>query len=130
MAKLRVFTASDSQAGVYHLVSRIVDRQFRLDAREKETFARMMRAFAAFHQVEILTFCLMGNHFHLLVRVAERPDGFDVPLERVMELMDRAVGTDRMKVLRSQFRVWEQCSGQEAIEQWRRRMLGRMFSLS
>ena len=37
---------------------------------------------------------------------------------------------ERMKVLRSQFRVWEQCGGEAGIEQWRQRMLGRMFSLS
>ena len=121
MAKPRVFSSSEagSQAGVYHVVSRFVDRRRVFQDAEREVFRRMMEAFAAFHQVEILTFCLMGNHFHLLIRVPERPDGFDVPLERVMELMDRAVGADRMKVLRSQFRVWEQCGGQEAIEQWR-----------
>ena len=52
----------------------------------------------------------MGNHFHLLVRVPERPAGFDVPLERVM-MMARAVGPERIKVLRSQFRVWERGGG-------------------
>ena len=71
----------------------------------------------------------MGNHFHLLVRAPERPDGFDVPLEQVMELMDRAAGPERMKVLRSQFRVWEQCGGEVGIEEWRQRMLKRMFCL-
>ena len=47
-----------------------------------------------------------------------------------MEMMDRAVGPERMKVLRSQFRVWERCGGEAGIEEWRQRMLGRMFSLS
>ena len=132
MAKPRIFSSSEpgNQAGVYHVVSRFVDRRRVFQDAEREVFRRMMEAFAAFHQVEILTFCLMGNHFHLLVRVPERPDGFDVPLERVMDLMDRAVGAERMKVLRSQFRVWEQCGAQEAIEKWRQRMQGRMFSLS
>ena len=65
----------------------------------------MMAGFAAFHQVEILTFCLMGNHFHLLVRVPERPAGFDLPLERVMALLGRAVGPERMEILSGQFRA-------------------------
>ena len=72
----------------------------------------------------------MGNHFHLLSRVPERPAEFDVPLEQMLGMMDRAVGPERMKVLRSLFRVWERCGGESGIEEWRQRMLGRMFSLS
>ena len=132
MAKTRVFTnpGTGAQTGVYHVVSRFVDRRKVFGDEEREVFRAMMGAFAAFHQVEILTFCLMGNHFHLLIRVPERPAGFDVPLEQMMGMMDRAVGLERMKVLRSQFRVWERCGGDAAIEEWRQRMLRRMFSLS
>ena len=130
MAKPRIFTNPETQAGVYHCVSRVVDRRFIFGEAEKEMFNGMMRAFAAFHQVEVLTFCLMGNHFHLLVRVPERPAGFELSLERVLEMMDRAVGPERMKLLRGQFRIWEQSGSEAGIEEWRQRMLGRMFSLS
>ena len=132
MAKTRVFSnpGTGAQTGVYHVVSRFVDRRKVFGDEEKEVFRAMMGAFAPFHQVNILTFCLMGNHFHLLIRVPERPAGFDVPLEQMMDMMDRAVGPERMKVLRSQFRVWERCGGESGIEEWRQRMLSRMFSLS
>ena len=132
MAKTRVFTnpGTGAQTGVCHVVSRFVDRRKIFGDEEREVFRAMMGASAAFHQVEILTFCLMGNHFHLLIRVPERPAGFEVPLEQMMGMMDRAVGSERMKVLRSQFRVWERCGGEAAIEEWRQRMLARMFSLS
>jgi REP element-mobilizing transposase RayT len=130
MAKPRVFTHSETQAGVYHVVSRIVDRQFRLAEREKEAFARMMRAFAAFHQVEILTYCLMGNHFHLLVRVPRRPDGFDLPFEKLWPLWQRAVGEAWNKGLRRQFDIFRSNGSEAGIEEWRQRMLGRMFSLT
>ena len=46
-----------------------------------------------------------------------------------MAMMDRAVGPERMKVPRSQFRVWERCGGEAGIEEWRRRMLALMFCL-
>ena len=132
MAKTRVFSnpGTGGQAGVYHVVSRFVDRRKMFGDEEREAFRAMMGAFAAFHQVEILTFCLMGNHFHLLIRVTQRPEGFNVPMEEMMGMMDRAVGPERMKVLRSQFRVWERCGGEAGIEEWRQRMLARMFSLS
>lgn len=130
MAKPRVFTHSDTQSGVYHVVSRIVDRQFRFGEPEKEAFARMMKGFAAFHQVEILTFCLMGNHFHLLIRVPQRPAEFDLPFDELMALWQRAVGEAWNKGMQRQFEIWSQAGGDEAIEQWRQRMLSRMFSLS
>ncbi len=57
--------------GVYHCVSRIVDRNYRLGAPEKEVFRSMMRRLEAFLEVRVLTYCLMSNHFHLLV---ETPD--------------------------------------------------------
>lgn len=130
--KTRIFSnpGAEEQSGVYHVVSRIVDRRKVFGDEEREVFRTMLGAFAAFHQVEVLTYCLMRNHFHLLIRVPQKPDGFDVPLEEVMAMMDRAVGAARMKVLRSQFRVWERCGGEAGIEEWRQRMLARMFSLS
>ncbi len=93
-------------------------------------FRRMMAACAAFHQVELLTFCLMGNHFHLLVRVPERPEGFDLPLEEVLGLWQRAVGEAWNKGMQRQFEIWRQAGGEAGVEDWRRKMLARMFSLS
>jgi hypothetical protein len=52
-----------------------------------------------------------------------------VRLEQVIAMMDRAVGPEQMKVLRSQFPVWERCGGEAGFEEWRRRMLARMFCL-
>jgi REP element-mobilizing transposase RayT len=40
----------------------------------------------------LLTFCLMSNHFHLLVRVPRRPEVGDLPLEVIFARMERAVG--------------------------------------
>ena len=58
MAKTRVFTrpGTGSQTGGYHVVSRFVDRRRVLGNEEREVFRAMMGAFAAFHQVEIVTF--------------------------------------------------------------------------
>ncbi|MFN5960103.1 MAG: transposase, partial [Verrucomicrobiota bacterium] len=83
MAKPRIFIEEDSEAGVYHALSRAVDGNHIFADTEKETFVRMMRAAAAFHQVEILTFCVMSNHFHIVMKVPQRPDAFDLPLEMV-----------------------------------------------
>ena len=58
MAKTCVFThpGTGSQTGVYHVVSRFVGRRKVFGDEEREVFRAMMGAFAAFHQVEIVTF--------------------------------------------------------------------------
>jgi putative transposase len=130
MAKPRVFTHPDTQTGVYHIVSRIVDRQFLFGEAEKDTFVRMMHAFAAFHQVQILTYCVMSNHFHLLVRVPKRPEGFDLSFEEVLARWQSAVGDAWQQGMQRQFEIFRSNGSEAAIEEWRQRMLGRMYSLS
>jgi REP element-mobilizing transposase RayT len=36
---------------------------------EKDFMLNFIRRYAALYQVEILWFCFMGNHFHLLVKM-------------------------------------------------------------
>ncbi|MCC5841113.1 MAG: transposase [Opitutales bacterium] len=54
---------------VYHLMSRAVHREFLLNEEGKDALRGMMRSQAAFCGVEVLTYCLMSNHFHILVGV-------------------------------------------------------------
>lgn len=56
----------------YHVYSRIVDRQLLIGNAEKRFFHQWMRRLERFSGVEVVTYCLMGNHFHLLLRVPEK----------------------------------------------------------
>ena len=58
-----------------HCVSRVVDRSFKLGNKEKAVFVKMMRQYEDFCGVEVLSYCIMSNHFHLLVRVAKKEEG-------------------------------------------------------
>ncbi len=58
-----------SSGGFYHAVSRIVERRFYFGPREKEFFVATMRRLEAFLDVRVLTYCVMSNHFHLLLEV-------------------------------------------------------------
>jgi len=55
----------------YHAMSRVVGGARLLGDREKEVFRKMMWQVADFCGVEILTYCVMSNHFHVLVAVPE-----------------------------------------------------------
>ncbi len=54
---------------VYHVMSRTALDGFPLGDIEKDFMLNLIRRYAALYLVEILGFCLMGNHFHLLVKM-------------------------------------------------------------
>ncbi|MDD4019234.1 MAG: transposase, partial [Kiritimatiellae bacterium] len=74
-------------SGCYHVVSRIVDRTFRMDDKEKEIFRGMMRRAEAFCGVRVLTYAIMSNHFHLLVEVPVRGEVGEDELVRRMTIL-------------------------------------------
>ncbi len=59
----------EDQPTVYHVMSRTCLDGHPLGPVEKDYLLAVMRKYAAIYFAEILGFCLMGNHFHLLVRM-------------------------------------------------------------
>jgi putative transposase len=57
----------------YHVVSRIVDKRKVLDAVEREELIKQMRRYEALGGLRVVTYCIMSNHFHILVEVPPRP---------------------------------------------------------
>ena len=56
---------------VLHCISRVVGAQRLLDDLCKEKFAELLWKQAKFCGLEVITYCVMSNHFHVLVRVPE-----------------------------------------------------------
>ncbi|MFO1459020.1 MAG: transposase [Verrucomicrobiota bacterium] len=78
--------ASADQSAVYHCVSRVVGGQFLLDDVGKERLTRLLFKLAPFCGIQVITYCMMGNHFHLLVRVPTRQDLPDAELLQRLEV--------------------------------------------
>lgn len=57
------------EPAVYHVVSRTVLEGYVLGDEEKEHLLECIRELSSVYFVDLLGFCLMGDHFHLLVRV-------------------------------------------------------------
>src|SRR6056297_2113949 len=62
----------DDRTCCYHALSRVAGGEMLFGEVEKEAFRKMMRRLERFSGVEVLTYAVMGNHFHLLLRVPER----------------------------------------------------------
>ena len=72
--------SAETSSSLYHCISRVVDRQFVLGREEKDMFVRMMRQYETFCGVRVLSYCIMSNHFHLLVEVPPKEKGATVTL--------------------------------------------------
>jgi REP element-mobilizing transposase RayT len=60
---------------VYHCISRVVDRRFVFENAEREHFRMFMRMQENFSGCRALSYCIMSNHFHLLLEVPPMPVG-------------------------------------------------------
>ena len=139
MPKPRPFPFAGSQSGVFHVVSRVAGREHRLGEEEKEFFTRTLHAYAELLEVQVLTHCTMGNHFHILVRVPLRPvagegagEGAEAgpSVGELLRRLEAAVGVEQMKQIRHNLDLWERNGAHDLIEAWRQRQVEAMYSLS
>ena len=54
---------------VYHLTSRVVQKRRLLLDVQREVWVRSLEKAAVFSGVEVITYCVLENHFHILVRI-------------------------------------------------------------
>lgn len=58
----------------YHLMSRTAHQQFLFTDDERNLLVALIRKAAVFTGLELLAYCVMSNHFHVLVRLLEVPE--------------------------------------------------------
>jgi hypothetical protein len=113
--------------GFYHVVNRIDGRQFLLDDGEKGILLGMIRAAAAFSGVEICTYAMMDNHFHLLVRIPPCAKVGDRELDDRMRALYGPEGCAKLLTLWAQ---WRARGEYERVALAKRRLRARMHDLS
>jgi REP element-mobilizing transposase RayT len=78
---------------LYHVLSRVVDRRFVLGTEEKEKFRTLIRMQENFTGCRVLSYCLMDNHFHLLLEVPPMAEG-GISDEELMKRLSALYGED------------------------------------
>jgi REP element-mobilizing transposase RayT len=64
----------DEKPVIYHCIARVVDRRFAFGEVDKEQFRIYMRMMENFSGCRVLSYCVMCNHFHLLLEVTSKPE--------------------------------------------------------
>ena len=131
-AAVAALAALQGKAAIYHCVSRVVNREFVLKREEKEQFVGLMRRYEAFSQVKVLTFCVMSNHFHILVEVPAGPEdgGASWSDERLLKHLELIYSGRKMGELRWELQHYRAQNNEQGAEAFRQRYFRRMWDLS
>ena len=111
----------------YHVMSRVVDRQMVLGREEKEKFRKLMRAVEAFSGVNVLTYAILDNHFHLLIEVPEPESVTDEDLFRRLGFLYDA---DQVGRIADWIKGYRKAGEDAAAEAVKARYTYRMYDLS
>ena len=101
------------EPAVYHVISRTALDGFVLRDVEKEFFLNHIKWLSRIYFSEVLGFCVMGNHFHLLVRMHPGSDVNDEEIQKRFKLYygdetdQEAIDVEKIDALRKK---WENLS--------------------
>ncbi len=129
MRTARIKAPPSFPVAYYHCTSRIVNKDPVMGDCEKEKFRLFMRHYERFCGVKVLTYCILSNHFHILLEVPARPSA---PLsdaefqERLQGLKDSAWS----RTTRDQFQRFLDAGQPEAAQALKQRVCRLMWDVS
>jgi REP element-mobilizing transposase RayT len=131
-ALAEALAALEGKAAIYHCVSRVVNRERVFKRAERDEFVRLMRRYEAFSQVHVETYCVLSNHFHILVEVPASPEdgGASWSDERLLKHLELIYDERKMAELRWELTHLRSLENEQAAEEWRARFFRRMWDLS
>ena len=118
------------KAALYHCVSRVVDRRNVFERAEKEQFVKFLRLYDRFCGLRVRAYCVMGNHFHVLVEVPPRPEE-TMGDEELLERLGLIYSDLKVAEVRGQLQMRREAgddAGAEALKE--EKFLYRMWDLS
>ncbi len=128
MRQARIKVPAELGAAVYHCISRSVNGEWLFDEAAREVLRRQLQLVAEYCGVQILTYAILSNHFHVLVRVPQKTPVCDKELLRRYRLLyprPTRYQAARLEVIQQQLAD----DGPQA-RYWRQRQLALMGELS
>jgi len=119
---------SNEESAVFHCVSRTTGAEFLFKEPEKEILRKHLRQVADFCGVQVLTYALMSNHFHVLARIPKQENISDEELlrrYRVLHPQPSPHVLTRIAVMEAAFKA-----GGDTAQEERQKLLRRMGGLS
>jgi len=113
----------------YHCISRVVDRQFIFGDEEKEQFVSYLHEYAKFCGIHVITYCIMSNHFHVLVEVPQ-PPAEPLTDEALLQRLETLSGLTGAGTIRQRLETFRKRKQDRAAEALREQILARFWDVS
>ena len=120
---------SHHEKAYHHCVSRIVNRDYVLKEQEKEHFVKLMRMYEKLYGVRVVTFCIMCNHFHILLEVPNNAQKRFSDQE-LISLVHESLGEEQGNKLEWIFNHYHKQGNTNALEALRDNWHSRMWNVS
>jgi putative transposase len=128
MRQARIKVSAHAEEAVYHCISRTVNGERLFGDVAKDILRRQLWQVADYCGVEIVTYAILSNHFHVLVRVPRWEDPSDAELLRRFRVLypkPTPFQTARFHVIQAQL-----ATGGPDAAAWRRQQLALMGDVS
>lgn len=124
----RLKADSQQEIAYYHLINRIVGGLWLLENVEKEVLRKQIWATAAYCGLTVMTYALMSNHYHVLIKVPQRREVPDAELLRRYRAF-------HLRLNRQQEQKLQEVEKDMAVngpvaQKWRAQQLRQMFDIS
>ena len=124
---MRMSRIKNEGEGWYHVVSRTAFQLFKFEDGDKSMFVNMMRRVALFSGVEVLNYCVMSNHFHILLHV---PEPIEITDEILIERVAALYGSDYAKSLKARWKMLRKKKMTALVEKEQEMLKRRMGDMS
>ena len=120
------------KAEIYHCINRVAGREFVFGDDEHEKFRALMRMYEKFSGCRVLSYCLMSNHFHILLEVPPRPENglTDEELLRRLRVLYSKTEVEEVRVFLEACRARGDEGGEREAQEIHQRFTRRMYDLS
>jgi putative transposase len=128
MRNARIKVPAESGEAIYHCTTRTVNGEHLFDDTAREVLRKQLWQIADFCGLQIITFAILSNHFHVLVRVPQSapvPDDELLRRYRVLYPKPTRYQAARLEVIVADLKA----NGPEA-QAWRKRQLALMNDVS
>jgi len=121
-----------SKAVCWHLITRVVDRNFVLQRKEREKMIELIRNYEFFCGVKVLSYCIMTNHLHLLVEVPPKKKGASVEIsdDELLARLKRLYSPEAYRDAKWMLEHLREGKSQVAAEEFKAKFTCRMHDVS
>ena len=122
----------ESTSSCYHVMARVIEGRMIFDDIAKEKFRTLLDVHCRFAQIRLITFCIMGNHWHALIEVPdpEKNPLIKAPDSEFLDHLEILYPQEAVQEIATQLEDFRDSGMDTQAEQLRLRYLVRMRDLS